>query len=101
VLVPIVAPRVGGAGAEDLDDFTLRMITPDRAAHGDAGGGGRAGCPKLTGGRSATPAIQPAVGSETETIGEAVVIFVGQVEAIEHDLGRPIGNAVVVAIGDK
>ena len=101
VRVPVVAPRVGGAGAEDLDDFALRMITPDRAAHGDAGSGGRTRCPELAGGRSSATSIEPTVRPEAETIGEAVVILVGQVEAIEHDLGRTIGDAVVVVIGDK
>src|SRR5262249_5701297 len=34
VLIPIVAPRIGGAGADRLDDLSHRMIPPNRAAQG-------------------------------------------------------------------
>ena len=36
VLVPIVAPRIGGAGAEGLDNLAPRVKTPNRATQRDA-----------------------------------------------------------------
>jgi hypothetical protein len=75
VLVPIVAPRVGGARAEDLDDFALRMVAPECAAQRNAVGGGRAGRAEFAGSRGAAAAVEPTVGTEAEAVGEVVVVF--------------------------
>ena len=48
VLVPIVSPWVGGTAAQDLEDLSLRVITPHRAAHGNAFLGRRARNANLT-----------------------------------------------------
>ena len=74
VLIPIVAPRIGGAGAQGLHDFALRVITPDRAAQRNALLGGRAGHADFTRARRAAAAVKPAVGAETQAVGEGVVV---------------------------
>src|SRR5207253_6399539 len=70
VLVPIVAPRIGGAGAERLHHFAPRVITPDRAAQRDALVRRRARRAHLTGAGRAATAIQPAVRAESQAVGK-------------------------------
>ena len=86
---------------EDLKSLANRVISPKSAADRDALGTGRAGNPDLARRRGATSAVQPAVWSPPETIGEGVVVICCDLETIEYDLGRAIGSVVAVSVRDK
>src|SRR6266540_1453040 len=101
VLVPIVAPRIGGAGAEGLDNFSPRVITPNRAAQRDAFLRRRAWHAHLARARRPTAAIEPAVRAESQAIGEGMVHIRRTREAVEQNFWRAIRHIVAIAVGNK
>ena len=101
VLVPIVPPGVGGAAAQCLHHLAPRVVTPDRAAHRNASFRGRARHADFTRTRGAAAAVEPAVGAETQAVGEVVVILRRNGETVENDFGRAVRHIVTVSVGDK
>ena len=73
VLIPVMAPRIGAAAAQDLDGFALRMVAPDRAAHRNALFGRSAGHTEFARARRAAAPVEPAIGAEAQAVGEGVV----------------------------
>src|SRR6185295_8769224 len=55
----------------------------------------------FTGSGGTGAAVQPTVWSPMEAVGKVVIVGRRNPEAVEHDLRRAVGNAIVVAIGKK
>src|SRR5437899_2687998 len=94
VLIPIVAPRIGAPAAQSLHGFALRMVAPDRAAHGNALLRWRARNSDFGGTRRAAATVKPAVGTETQTAGEGMMVLRRHGETVEHHLGCAIRHIV-------
>src|SRR5438046_6571601 len=101
MLVPIVAPGIGGARAEHLHDFAPRMIPPNRAAQRDALLRRRSRHANLARTRRAATAIKPAVRTETQAVGKRVVHIRRASQAVEQNLGRAVRHIVTIAVGDE
>ena len=101
VLIPIMAPRVGGAMREYLDDLFLGVITPDAAFHWHTLIVRRAGNAELAGARVTAATVEPAIRAKAQAVGEVVVVVLRNREAIEHDFGFAIRNVVIVAIRNE
>jgi hypothetical protein len=101
VFIPVVSPGIGGAVAEDFDGFAGGMEAPDAALDGDALVLGGAGLADLAGAGAAAATVEPAAGSEAETVGEVVVVVLSDGETIEDDLRLGVGDVVAVFIGDE
>ncbi len=101
VLVPVVAPGIGGAVAEDLEGFAVGVKAPDATFDGNALFQGRAGLSDVARTRATAATVKPTVGSPAEAIGEVVVVVFGDGEAIEDDFGFAIGDVVLIAVGDE
>jgi hypothetical protein len=99
--VPVVAPGVGGPVGQHLEPLPGRVIAPEPAPHGHAPVRGRAGDADLSGGRRPAPSVEPAIGPPSQAVGEGVMVLRGHAEAVEHDLGGPVGTVVAVAVGDE
>src|SRR5205814_4227609 len=94
VLVPIVPPRIGGAGADCFHDFAPWMITPNRAAQGNALFRRRPRHAHLAGTRCAAASIKPAVRAKTQAVGESVMIVQRASEAVENHFRRAVRHTV-------
>ena len=101
VLVPVVPPWVGGAVAEDFDDFAPRMVAKNSTLHRLAICLGGPWFSDIAGARVAAAPIEPTVWSPAQAVGEVVVIVFGDGEAVEHDLGLPVWDVVAIGIWDE
>ena len=99
VLGPIGAPRIGGAVAVRLEDLRHRVIAPEAAGGGLALFLGHARDIDPRGARDADAAIEPAIGTPLEPIGESMPTGGGGAEAIEDDLGGAGG--LIAVHGDE
>ena len=100
VLVPIHAPRVGRAVGDDFKNFSHGMIAPDAAVHFRALGFGRAGFANRGSARDSVSAVEPAIRSPFQAVGE-IVADVFALETVEHDDGIAVGHVVTVAVREK
>ena len=101
LLVPVVAPGVGGAVGEHLNPLTFRMEAPEAALHRQTLRLGRPRHAQAGRAGMAAAAVQPAVGPPAQAVGEVVVVVLGDGEAVEHHLRRPVGPVVAVSIGQE
>src|SRR5437016_14588558 len=101
MLVPIVAPGIGGARAEHLHNFATRMIPPNRAAQRDALLHRRSRHTNLACTRRAATAIKPAVRTETSAVGKGVVHIRRASQAVEQKLGRAVRLILTAAVRDE
>src|SRR6185312_5181381 len=75
VLVPVMAPRIGAASAQRLDDLALRMIAPHRAPQRNALFRRSAERADFARGGGAAAAVKPTIGTEPQTVGEVVIVL--------------------------
>ncbi len=101
MFVPIVAPRIGRAGGERLEDFPSRMITPHPAANRHPRTIRRAGHTDFAGSRRAATSVEPTVRPPAQAIGEVVIVGRGHFESVEHYFGRAVGNTVAVFVWNE
>ena len=95
VLGPIRAPRVGGAVAIRLEDLRHRVIAPETAGGGLALLLGHAGHVDPRGAGDADAAVEPAIGTPLESVGESMTTRRGGAETVQHDLGRTGGLVAI------
>ncbi len=98
--VPIHAPGVCCAAADDLEDLPRGMVAPDAAVDLRAFGRQRARNADVRIGLNAVPAVKPAVRPPAQAVGD-IVPNDAFVEAVEHHLGLAVRNVVAVAVGDE
>src|SRR5262245_9274094 len=91
VLVPIEAPGIGEAVAEDFEDLARGMIAPDAAVDRNALLLRAARRADPAGAGSTAAAVEPTVWPPAEAIGAVVVVLGGGFEAVEDDVGRTVG----------
>src|SRR5690348_5564185 len=101
MLIPIVAPRIGGAGTNGLDNFSHWMITPNRPAQRNALLRWGAGLSHFTCTGGAAAAVKPAVGAESQAVRKGMVHVRGAGEAVQDNFGRAVRHTVMIAVGDK
>ena len=98
--VPVMAPGVGAAMGDSLQNFARGVVAPDRTVHLGALFQRRAGRADSRGIGDAVAAIEPAVGAPAQAVDDVVADGLG-VEAIKQHLGLAIGHVVAVFIGDE
>ena len=101
VRIPVVSPRVGAPGTEGLEDLPNGMIAPERTAQGNASVLRCSGGTNFAGSRSTASPIEPAIRSETQTIGVVMIVLSRRRESIEHDLGGTGRLIAAICRGNK
>src|SRR5690606_7845927 len=74
---------------------------PDTAPQRNAFRGWRAGCSNLAWRRGAAAAVQPAVRTPMQAIGQIVIINIRHIESVENDLRRTVGLVVEIAVREE
>src|SRR5438094_8625832 len=96
-----MAPGIGTAATQRLENFPSGMIAPDRAAHWNAPFGRRAGRADLAGTRGSAAAIKPAIRAKMQPISEVMVVFRRHCEPIEDHFGCAVRHIVGVTIRNE
>ena len=97
--VEVEAPLVAATVGEDFEFVPQRMVAPDGGADARALGVGRAGLADERVGEDAVAAVEPAVGPPRETVERLVRVL--KAPAVEEDLRRTVGDVVVIFVGNE
>ena len=99
-IVPVDAPRVGGANGEGLPHMPHRMIPPHAALEAPPFGLRRAGLAEQRPVRNPVRAVQPTIRPPRKPIGDGVRIGM-RAKAVEQHHRFTIRHAVVILVRDK
>jgi hypothetical protein len=100
VVVPVEAPGVRRAFADDLEHLLRDVVAPDAAVEEDSLRVGGAGLADLRLALDALVAVEPAVRPPLEAVDDAVADL-AVVPAVEHGDGVAVRNVVAVRVGDE
>ncbi len=98
--IPIVAPGVRAAVADDFKDLPRGMEAPDAAVDLRALFQRRAGCADGGGIGDAVASVKPSIRAPAQAVDDVVADGL-HVEAIEQHLGLAIGGVVAVFVGNE
>ncbi len=101
VLVPVLPPRVDGAGTERLEDPGHGMKAEDRSVEASAL---RRRCPWRTNRlhvRVTGPTVDPAVDAELQPVGARVHVAASRGEPVEHHFGGAVRHTIGITVRNE